>query len=403
MTTFNQPSTTPDASASSDLAAQSIVIQLLQHSPLAVTYAAIEQAISAAGHDPLDAQDLYLQVLQGLDDAGVPAVERLETPGSGSTIDDEAMELADEVVAQLQKTRRNTNQFNHALLSAADERRLLEIYRDGRRASAELGQEMSGKQRLACERRIAAGDAALDQLVSHNVRLVAASAYKVAAQTAHLDAEDLIQEGMIGLHRAIELYRLDFGHRLSTYASYWIRQAISRAVADQDRMVRLPVHMIESLGALRRATRQLTTDLGHTPTDEELAAATGNSIARVHQLQLLSRQHLSLDLPMSAQGEATLGDLLPDTRMLEPETALIERSRREAIWKLIANNTDLSEVERQVVSMRFGLADGERQTLQQIGDRFNVTRERVRQLEVRALKKLQINAKRVQLKSYLED
>jgi RNA polymerase primary sigma factor len=168
-------------------------------------------------------------------------------------------------------------------------------------------------------------------------------------------------------------------------------------------MVRLPVHLIESLGTLRRTTRQLSATLGRAPTDEELATAIGSSVTRVRQLQLLDRQHLSLDLPVGSQSESTLGDVLPDTRMLEPETALIERSRYEAIWRLIASSTDLSETERQIISMRYGLADGERQTLQEIGDQFKLTRERIRQIEVRALKKLQADARRVQLKTYLED
>jgi len=391
------------ASISSVLIAQGIVAQLIEHSPPAVTYAAIETSISSAGFDPLEAQDLYLQVLQGLDSVGVPAVDRLVEAGDSLTVEDEAMELADETVAQLRKLRRSTNQFSHALLTAADERRLLEIFHDGRRATSELHPDIGRKLCLAIKRRIAAGDEALDELVSHNIRLVAALAYKVAAQTHHLEAEDLIQEGLIGLQRAIELYRLDLGYRLSTYATFWIRQAISRAVADQDRMVRLPVHMVEALGFLRRTTRQLTATLGHQPTDEELAASTGYSAARVRKLQLLSRGHLSLDLPMGSEGHATLGDVLPDTRMLEPETALIERSRYEAICHLIANDAALTAMERKIITMRFGLVGGEPRTLQEIGDLFKLTRERIRQIEVRALRKLRVDARREQLRSYLED
>ena len=197
-----------------------------------------------------------------------------------------------------------------------------------------------------------AGKDAMEALMSHNIRLVASYAYKVAGQTNHLDTEDLIQEGLIGLQRAIVLYRLDVGCRLSTYATYWIRQAIQRAVADQDRMVRLPVHLIESLHAISRTVRELTHSLGRAPSEEELALATGNSIARLRKLQLLNRSHLSLDLPMSEDGASTLGDMLPDTRMMDPEESLIERNRQETIRQFMLNNRNLTPIARVVVGIK---------------------------------------------------
>lgn len=402
MTTLNENHTAKVASAPPEQNTQAILAQLVADAPPAVTFVAIEAAICAAGFDPIEAQDLYLDILDGLDRLGVPAVDQL-VPTESSAIEDEAVDLADETIAQLRKLRRDTSHFNHTLLTAANERRLLEIYHDGRRARAELHVESSAKQRLAIERRVAAGNEALDELVGHNMRLVASFAYKVATQTSHLDAEDLLQEGLMGLQRAIELYRLDLGYRLSTYATFWIRQAINRAVADQDRMVRLPVHIIESLSALRRTTRQLVTTLGREPTAEELAAASNLPLKRVRQLQLLSRQHLSLDLPVGTEGDACLGDILPDTRMLEPERALVERSRHEAIHRLIESDAGLTSMERRIIQLRFGLTDGDRRTLQEIGDQFKVTRERIRQIEVRALRKLKTDARREQLKTYLED
>lgn len=400
-TTSNLAEVTPEALPSPEDSLKEILSQLLKGAPSAVTFAAIEAAIGAAGFDLHEATDLYSAILGALDEVGVLTVEQLET--LHSTVDDLAVEMADETIAMLRDTRARMSQASHPLLKAEDERRLLEFYQDGRRASVELRSEVSCKQRVALERRVAAGEAALDELISHNIRLVATHAYKVAGQTSHLDAEDLIQEGLIGLQRAIELYRLEMGYRLSTYATFWIRQAIGRAIADQDRMVRLPVHLVESLGALWRTTRQLTLSLGRTPLEEELAAATGNSLNRLRQLQLLSRSHISLDLPIGDDGSSTLGDMLPDTRMMEPETALIERSRQEAICQFIADNKKLTSTERQIISMRFGLKDGEKRTLQEIGDIFHVTRERIRQLEVRALHKLRTDANRINLQSYLED
>lgn len=380
-----------------------ILVQLLANNPSAVTYAAIESAITDAGCNPFEVNDLYQGILYALDNAHVPVVEQFDDTSSIEQAGDLALELADETLAQLCKTYSQIDQFRHTLLTAADERRLLEIYHDGVKAAHDIHDHSGPKQRLAFERRVAAGRTALDELVRHNLRLVAAQAHKFIKQARHLDLEDLLQEGLIGLYRAIKLYRLDLGHRLSTYATYWIRQAISRAIADQDRMIRLPVHLIESIAAIGRATQQLTITLGRDPSDEELAAYIGQNVTRVHQIRQLQRDHISLDLPIGTEGDATLGDMLPDTRMLEPETALIERSQLQDVQNFVSMNLDLSEIERQVINLRYGLENGKRHTLQEIGDSFNLTRERIRQLEVRALEKLKIEAKRGQLMAYLQD
>lgn len=390
-----------EARSSPDAMLKEILAQLLSNAPSAVTFAAIETAISAAGFDPHEESDLYSAILDALDAASILVVEQLEllrTPG-----DDTAVEIADETLTMLRETYTRISQTSHPLLRAADEQRLLEIYQDGQRALAEQSSEGGYRQQRALERRIMAGKDAMEALMSHNIRLVASYAYKVAGQTNHLDTEDLIQEGLIGLQRAIVLYRLDVGCRLSTYATYWIRQAIQRAVADQDRMVRLPVHLIESLHAISRTVRELTHSLGRAPSEEELALATGNSIARLRKLQLLNRSHLSLDLPMSEDGASTLGDMLPDTRMMDPEESLIERNRQETIRQFMLNNRNLTPIERRIISLRFGFEDGEKWTLQEIGDLFHLTRERIRQLETRALRKLRHDADHIHLQSYLED
>lgn len=382
---------------------KTISTQLLGDKPVAVTYTAVEMAITAAGFDPFEVSDLYQDILQALDDAHVPVVEKLDTPSSSEHVDDLTLNLADETLAQLHKTRNRIDQFSHTLLTAADERRLLEIYQDGVMASGHLQAELSLEHRLDLERRIAAGRMALDDLVRHNLRLVAARAYKFSAQTTLLDVEDLIQEGMIGLLRAIELFRLDFGGRLSTYATHWIRQAISRAIADQDRMIRLPVYLHELLINLNRATQKLTINLGRAPSDEELAAEIGKDLNCVRQLQQLRQGHLSLDLPTGSSGETTLGDILPDVRMFEPEIATMQRGQLEAVRHLVDTHPDLSEIERQIIILRFGIGSSSCHTLQEIGDLFKYSRERIRQLEVRAIRKLSDEAASRHLMDYLEE
>jgi RNA polymerase primary sigma factor len=384
-----------------ELAAQ-ISAALIADNPTIITYSDIESAIETAGHDPLDASDMYQAILDGIERADVPVVESTDSPDSLVDLDAQALEAADETLRQLGLTSFSIGQRKHRLLSAAEERRLLEVYHDGRRAQAEDDPDQSAAQQIAIERRILAGKQALDTLVECNVRLVAAYANKVAAWTTHLAVDDLIQEGLIGLHRAIKRYRLDLSYRLSTYATWWIRQNIDRAVADQDRVVRLPVHLLEQIQLMNRTSRKLTITLGRSPSELEIAQALRVSVEKLRKLQQQSQYHFSLDMPVKVDGEATLGELLPDPHFIEPEEALIAIDRRETIENL-HNEAGLTEREMHIIMLRFGLDNGDQRTLEAIGQELGVTRERVRQIEVKALRKLKVVAQRRNLRSYLSE
>jgi RNA polymerase primary sigma factor len=211
--------------------------------------------------------------------------------------------------------------------------------------------------------------------------------------------DDLLQEGRIGLFKAIERYDLDMNLRLSTYATWWIRQSIGRALADQDRTIRLPVHVVETLRRMRQTTQNLTDAFGREPTDEELADALRLPLKKVQTIRRMERDPISLELPVGPDGDSLLGDLLPDPRLRSPVESASYNALREAIGRALNR---LTERERQVIVLRFGLADGKVRTLESIGKVFGVTRERIRQIEVKALRHLSHPRLSRLLRDYLE-
>ncbi len=244
---------------------------------------------------------------------------------------------------------------------------------------------LTAEEEISLAKRIERGDAAARQaLIEANLRLVVSVARRYVGRGMLF--LDLIQEGNLGLMRATEKYDWRRGYKFSTYATWWIRQAISRGVADQARTIRVPVHMVETINKLVRVRRQLTTELEREPTDEELAERMEITPARVAHILRVAQEPVSLETPVGGEDDAALGDFIEDEEELRPHVAVHRKLRREDIAGVLAT---LPHRERKVLELRYGLRGDEPMTLEQVGQAFGVTRERIRQIETRTLTKLQ--------------
>jgi RNA polymerase primary sigma factor len=286
-----------------------------------------------------------------------------------------------------------------ALLSATDEAELAEAIEGGRVAQERLAQQdwCSWPERMQLERAVVHGDEARRRLIQANLRLVVSIAKKYIG--GPLSFMDLVQEGNIGLMRAVEKFDITRGNRFSTYATWWIRQAITRGIAEQSRTIRLPVHLSDAIGQLRRAARQLEQALEREPTPEEVAAALGVSERKVRRLLQAAAQPISLEQPLGADGEGHVGELLADG---EGDTPLEIATQRMLQQELALALLELPERERAIIEMRYGLTDGRRRTLEEVGSAFGITRERTRQIEADALRHLRGPGLGARLQAYLE-
>lgn len=224
---------------------------------------------------------------------------------------------------------------------------------------------------------------ARNKLIAHNMRLVVFIARKYKG--VGLGFQDLIQEGSLGLMKAAEYFDPTKGFRFSTYATYWIKQSISRALSEQNRVIRIPAHMLDLANKVKKANQTLTQSLGHTPTDKEIAVELEITPAKVREMKELIKETLSLDVPVGDEEDATVGDLVADEQFISPIESAINNECREKI-KAVLNT--LTEKEAQIISMRFGLDDNEPKTLAEIGEHFGCSREWIRQQEERAMRKL---------------
>ena len=286
------------------------------------------------------------------------------------------------------------------LLTPEEELSLAKRMADGEKAKEqleEIGEEIDEDTKKQIDLLIADGEKAKKSLAEANLRLVVSIAKRYVGRGMLF--LDLIQEGNLGLIKAVDKFDYTKGYKFSTYATWWIRQAITRAIADQARTIRIPVHMVETINKLVRVSRQLVQELGREPTPEELAKELNMPVDKVREISKISQEPVSLETPIGEEEDSHLGDFIPDEDAPAPSEAASFVLLKEQLGAVLET---LSDREAKVLRLRFGLDDGRARTLEEVGKEFDVTRERIRQIEAKALRKLRHPSRSKKLKDFLD-
>jgi RNA polymerase primary sigma factor len=330
-----------------------------------------------------------------LEEGEEPAKKRRTGPRAGNERGPEGTGSSDTVKMYLREIGRVD------LLSADEERKLAMRIEEGVKAGHELtllAGALDATERRRLKEIIRDGNDANDKLVEANLRLVVSIAKRYVGRGMNL--LDLVQEGNLGLMRAVEKFDYTKGFKFSTYATWWIRQAITRSIADQARTIRIPVHMVEHMNRVVRVQRQLAQELEREPTIEELAEKTALTPERVREIQRIAQDPLSLDSPVGEEDDSNLGDFIEDSGADAPADVATRRMLAQAVEQAL---DELSEREQEVMRLRYGLVDGQARTLEEVGKEFGVTRERIRQIEAKTLAKLRHPQRSQKLKEFLEN
>ena len=335
-----------------------------------------------------------------LPDDADPPLEAMEEIGEEEIVDPSSMVDSfgtDDPVRMYLKEIGKVN-----LLSSEEEIELAQAMVSGADAKTQLdeleeaGEEIPEEVRKELNKLIKKGERAKQRLAEANLRLVVSIAKRYVGRG--MQFLDLIQEGNLGLIKAVEKFDYTKGYKFSTYATWWIRQAITRAIADQARTIRIPVHMVETINKVIRVSRQLLQELGHDPTPEEIASEMSMPVERVREILKIAQEPVSLETPIGEEEDSHLGDFIPDEDASEPAEAASFTLLKEQLVEVLST---LTPREEKVLKLRFGIEDGRTRTLEEVGKEFNVTRERIRQIEAKALRKLRHPSRSKKLKDFL--